>query len=146
MNNCPRRFCVREAGPYFCTMNYFSEIESSIQVLFAAINAGFVQDTSVGQQQVGNWYQALSSSDNPAVRLVAQELDALNGHIQRNDVAAMGASFQKLADLTSKAALPLHSFGGVGDKIRELSQKLNSAGGNLLIIARQRAAGTAPVQ
>jgi hypothetical protein len=125
-------------------MNYFSEIESSIQVLFAAINAGFVQDTSVGQQQVGNWYQALSSSDIPAVRLVAQELDALNGHIQRNDVAAMGASFQKLADLSSKAALPMHSFAGVGDKVRELSQKLNSAGGNLQIIARQRAAGTAP--
>ena len=125
-------------------MNLFSELESSIQVLYAAINAGFVQDTSVGQQQVTNWYRTLSNSDNPAVRLVAQELDVLNGHIQRNDVGAMGASFQKLADLTSKAALPIHSFGGVGDKARELSQKLNSAGGNLLIIARQRAAGTAP--
>jgi len=113
-------------------MNLFSELENSIQVLYAAINAGFVQDTSVGQQQVGNWYQALSSSDE------------LNGHIQRNDVGAMGASLQKLADLTSKAVLPLHSFGGVGDKARELSQKLNSAGGNLQIIARQRAAGTAP--
>ena len=125
-------------------MNLFSELENSIQVLYAAINAGFVQDTSVGQQQVGNWYQALSSSDEPAARLVAQELDVLNGHIQRNDVGAMGASLQKLADLTSKAVLPLHSFGGVGDKARELSQKLNSAGGNLQIIARQRAAGTAP--
>jgi hypothetical protein len=125
-------------------MNFISEIETSIQTLFAAINAGFVQDTSVGQQQVGNWYQALNGSDIPAVRLVAAELDVLNGHIQRNDVAGMGASFQKLALLTSQAALPLHSFGGVGDKIRELSQKLNSAGGNLQIIARQRAAGTAP--
>ena len=125
-------------------MNFFSEIESSIQVLFAAIDAGFVQDTSVGQQHVNNWYQTLSSSDNPAVRLVANELDVLNGHIQRNDVAGMGDSFQKLAILSSQAALPLHSFGGIGDKIRELSQKLNSAGGNLQIIARQRAAGTAP--
>jgi len=125
-------------------MNFFSEIETSIQALFAAINAGFVQDTSAGQQQVGNWYQALSSSDNPAVRLVANELDVLNGHLQRNDVAGMGDSFQKLAILTSQSALPLHSFGGVGDKLRELSQKLNSAGGNLQIIARQRAAGTAP--
>jgi len=125
-------------------MNFFSEIETSIQALFAAINVGFVQDTSVGQQQVGNWYQALSSSDNPAVRLVANELDVLNGHLQRNDVAGMGDSFQKLAILTSQSALPLHSFGGVGDKLRELSQKLNSAGGNLQIIARQRAAGTAP--
>ena len=125
-------------------MNFISEIESSIQTLFAAINAGFVQDTSVGQQQVGNWQQALSGSDNPAVRAVSQELDVLNGHIQRNDVGAMGDSFQKLAILTSQSALPLHAFGGVGDKLRELSQKLNSAGGNLQIIARQRAAGTAP--
>lgn len=125
-------------------MNFISEIESSIQTLFAAINAGFVQDTSAGQQQVADWQQALSGSDNPAVRGVAQELDVLNGHIQRNDVAGMGASFQKLAILTSQSALPLHAFGGVGDKLRELSQKLNSAGGNLQIIARQRAAGTAP--
>jgi hypothetical protein len=125
-------------------MNFISEIESSIQALFAATNAGFVQDTSVGQQHVGNWFQALNGSDVPAVRLVATELDVLNGALQRNDVAAMGASFQKLALLTSQAALPLHAFGGVGDKLRELSQKLNSAGGNLQIIARQRAAGTAP--
>lgn len=125
-------------------MNFISEIESSIQALFAATNAGFVQDTSTGQQYVGNWLQALNNSDLPAVRLVAQELDVLNGHLQRNDVAGMGASFQKLADLTSRAALPLHAFGGVGDKLRELSQKLNSAGGNLQTIARQRAAGTAP--
>ena len=126
-------------------MNFISEIESSIQALFAAINAGFVQDTSAGQQQVGNWYQALSGSDNPAVRGVAQELDVLNGHLQRNDVAGMGASFQKLAILTSQSALPLHAFGGgIGDKLREVSQKLNAAGGNLQIIARQRAAGTAP--
>lgn len=125
-------------------MNFISEIESSIQALFAATNAGFVQDTSAGQQYVGNWFQALNGSDVPAVRLVATELDVLNGALQRNDVAAMGASFQKLADLTSRAALPLHAFGGVGDKLRELSQKLNSAGGNLQIIARQRAAGTAP--
>lgn len=125
-------------------MNFISEIETSIQALFAATNAGFVQDTSMGQQQVSNWQQALSSSDIPAVRLVAEELNVLNDFIQRNDVAGMGASFQKLADLTSRAALPLHAFGGIGDKIRELSQKLNSAGGNLQIIARQRAAGTAP--
>lgn len=126
-------------------MNFISEIESSIQTLFAAINAGFVQDTSVGQQHVGNWLQALNGSDVPAVRLVAAELDVLNGALQRNDVAAMGASFQKLALLTSQSALPLHAFGGgIGDKLRELSQKLNSAGGNLQIIARQRAAGTAP--
>jgi len=125
-------------------MNFFSEIESSIQVLFAAIDAGFVQDSSVGQQQASHWFQTLSSSNDPAVRLVAQELDVLNGHIQRDDAAGMGASFQKLAILTSKAALPLHSFGGIGDKIRELSQKLNAAGGNLQIIAKQRAAGTAP--
>ena len=123
-------------------MNFISEIESSIQALFATVNNGFMEDPAAGQQQVSNWYQHLSNSDNPAVRPVAAELDLLNGHIQRNDAAAMGASFQKLADLTARAALPLHSFEGTGDKIRELSQKLNSAGGNLQIIARQRAAGT----
>ena len=123
-------------------MNFISEIESSIQVLFATINNGFVQDPGSGQQQVTNWLQHLRGSDLPSVRLVANELDVLNGHIQRNDVGAMGDSFQRLADLTARAALPMHSFEGTGDKIRELSQKLNSAGGNLQIIARQRAAGT----
>ncbi len=123
-------------------MNFISEIESSIQALYATVNNGFMEDPAAGQQQVSNWYQMLSNSDNPAVRAVVAELDLLNGHIQRNDAAAMGASFQKLADLTARAALPIHSFEGTGDKIRELSQKLNSAGGNLQIIARQRAAGT----
>ncbi len=123
-------------------MNFISEIESSIQVLFATINNGFVQDPSSGQQQVTNWLQHLRGSDIPSVRLVAAELDVLNGHIQRNDAGAMGDSFQRLADLTARAALPIHSFEGTGDKIRELSQKLNAAGGNLQIIARQRAAGT----
>jgi len=127
-------------------MNFISEIESSIQALFGAVNNGFAQDSGSGQQHVGNWLQHLRGSDVPAVRLVAAELDVLNGHIQRNDVGAMGASFQKLADLTARAALPIHSFEGTGDKLRELSQKLNSAGGNLQIIARQRAAGTAPAQ
>ena len=123
-------------------MNFVSEIESSIQALFAAINNGFVQDPGAGQQLVSNWHQNLRNSDIPAVGLVAAELDVLHGHIQRDDAGAMGASFQRLADLTARAALPIHSFEGTGDKIRELSQKLNSAGGNLQIIARQRAAGT----
>lgn len=123
-------------------MNFISEIESSIQALFATVNNGFMEDPAAGQQQVSNWYQHLSSIDNPAVRPVVAELDLLNGHIQRGDAAAMGASFQILADLTARAALPMHSFEGLGDKIRELSQKLNAAGGNLQIIARQRAAGT----
>ncbi|WP_223648530.1 hypothetical protein [Hymenobacter psoromatis] len=123
-------------------MNFISEIESSVQALYATVNNGFVQDPATGQQQVSHWHELLSGSDNAAVRLVVAELDLLNGHIQRNDPGAMGASFQKLADLTARAALPIHSFEGTGDKIRELSQKLNTAGGNLQIIARQRAAGT----
>lgn len=123
-------------------MNFISEIETTIKSLFVTVNNGFVGDPGAGQRQVRDWYQHLSGSDNPAVRLVVTELDALNGHIQRNDPAAMGASFQKLADLTARAALPMHSFEGLGDKLRELSQKLNAAGGNLQIIARQRAAGT----
>ena len=123
-------------------MNFISEIETTIKSLFVTVNKGFVEDPALGQQQVSTWYQHLSNIDNPALRPIIAELDLLNGHIQRNDAAAMGASFQKLADLSAHAALPMHSFEGLGDKIRELSQKLNAAGGNLQIIARQRAAGT----
>lgn len=126
-------------------MNFNTEIENTIKSLFVTVNNGFVGDPGAGQQQVVNWHQHLSSIDNPAVRLVVAELEVLNDGVKRNDPAAMGASFQRLADLTARAALPIHSFEGLGDKIRELSQKLNAAGGNLQIIARQRAAGTAQV-
>nr|GFC25988.1 hypothetical protein [Tanacetum cinerariifolium] len=50
----------------------------------------------------------------------------------------MAKSFFLLGHLTGTAALNLHSFAGLGDKLRELSQKLISAGGNLQLIAQQR--------
>jgi len=119
-------------------MNYISEIESSIQSLFAATSAGFTQDTSAGQSQVGNWLNSLQSSNDPALRPIAQELDVLNRAIGSGDASAMAKSFYQLGNLTGKAALNLHAFGGVGDKLRELSQKLISAGGNLQIIGQQQ--------
>ncbi|MBJ6143762.1 hypothetical protein [Hymenobacter sp. BT559] len=119
-------------------MNYISEIESSIQSLFAATSAGFTQDASAGQSQVGNWLNSLQSSNDPALRPIAQELDVLNRAIGSGDASAMAKSFYQLGNLTGKAALNLHAFGGVGDKLRELSQKLISAGGNLQIIGQQQ--------
>ncbi|TVT37817.1 hypothetical protein FNT36_21880 [Hymenobacter setariae] len=119
-------------------MNYISEIESSIQSLFAATSAGFTQDASAGQSQVGNWLSSLQSSNDPALRPIAQELDVLNQAIGSGDASAMAKSFYQLGNLTGKAALNLHAFGGVGDKLRELSQKLISAGGNLQIIGQHQ--------
>ncbi|MEJ7660890.1 MAG: hypothetical protein WKG07_15350 [Hymenobacter sp.] len=74
----------------------------------------------------------------------AAELDALNGHIRRNDPGAMGASFQRLADLTARRPPHSCSFEGTGDKIRESEpEKLNAAGSlTANHLARQRAAGT----
>ncbi len=119
-------------------MNYASEIESSIRLLFDSISAGFEQDPEAGQQHVAHWLEMLRASDNPAVQPVAEELAAFQDHLRQGNAAAMGDSFQKLADLTARAALPIHSFQGLGDKVRELSQKLNSAGGNLQLIGRQK--------
>ena len=125
-------------------MNYISEIESDIQSLFAATGAGFTGDASVGQGRVGNWLSALQSSNDPALRPIAQELDVLNRAIGSNDASAMAKSFYQLGNLTGKAALHLHAFGGVGDKLRELSQKLISAGGNLQLIGQQQSRNAAP--
>jgi hypothetical protein len=119
-------------------MNYFSEIELGIQSLFAATGAGFTNDASVGQGHVNNWLEALNSSNDPALRPIAQELDVLNRAISSGDATAMSKSLFLLGNLTGKAALNLHAFGGIGDKLRELSQKLISAGGNLQLIGQQQ--------
>jgi hypothetical protein len=129
-------------------MNYFNEIESGIRTLFDTINLGFRQDSSAGQNHIGTWLNVLQNSNDPALRPIAQELENLNRAIGSNDAMAMSKSFYLLGNLTGKAALNLHSFAGLGDKMRELSQKLISAGGNLQIIAQQQAqaagAGAAP--
>jgi hypothetical protein len=119
-------------------MNHFNEIEAGIQSLFAATNAGFMNDAGAGQSHVGTWLNELRSSNDPALRPIAQELEVLNNAISNNDVSAMAKSFFLLGNLTAKSAHSLHSFAGIGDKLRELSQKLISAGGNLQIIAQQR--------
>jgi hypothetical protein len=125
-------------------MNYISEIELGIQSLFAATSAGFTNDASAGQGHVGNWLNALQSSNDPALRPIAQELDVLNRAISSSDASAMSKSLFLLGNLTGKAALNLHAFGGVGDKLRELSQKLISAGGNLQLIGQQQNRNSAP--
>ena len=125
-------------------MNYFNQAEADIQTLFTATNQGFMGDGSVAGNHLNAWLDALHAENNNALRPVTEELQALSEAINRNDAAAMGKSFITLGNLTSQLALGLHSFAGLGDKLRELSQKLASAGGNLLTIAQQQASGSAP--
>ena len=124
-------------------MNYISEIESGIQSLFAATSAGFTNDSSAGQGHVNNWLDALNSSNDPALRPIAHELEVLNRALGSGDATAMSKSLFLLGNLTGKAALNLHAFGGVGDKLRELSQKLISAGGNLQLIGQHQSRNSA---
>ena len=123
-------------------MNYQSEIEAGIQSLFAATNAGFMGDSNVGQNHLATWLNVLRDANNPALRPVAQELENLNQAISSGDVAAMSKSFFLLGNLTSASALHIHNFEGTGDKLRELSQKLTTAGGNLQIIAKHQGNNT----
>jgi hypothetical protein len=125
-------------------MNYISEIELGIQSLFAATSAGFTNDASAGQGHVNNWLDALNSSNDPALRPIAQELEVFNRAIGSGDATAMSKSLYQLGNLTGKAALNLHAFGGVGDKLRELSQKLIAAGGNLQLIGQHQNRNSAP--
>ena len=117
-------------------MSYISDIEAGIQSLFAATNAGFRNDSSAGQNHIAGWLQTLQESNNPALRPIVQELDVLGQAIGRNDAAAMAEAFQKLGTLTAASALHIHSFEGTGDKLRELSQKLITAAGNLRLVAQ----------
>lgn len=122
-------------------MNHFNEIEAGIQSLFAATSAGFMNDASAGQNHIGTWLNELRSTNDPALRPIAQELEVLNKTISNNDLPAMAKSFFLLGHLTGKSASSLHSFAGIGDKLRELSQKLIAAGGNIQTIAQQRGHG-----
>ncbi|RZK13270.1 MAG: hypothetical protein EOO56_27540 [Hymenobacter sp.] len=119
-------------------MNHFNEIEAGVQSLFAATNAGYMNDPAAGQSHLSTWLNELHSSNDPALRPVAQELEILNRAISSGDLPAMSKSFFLLGHLTGKAAHNLHSFAGLGDKLRELSQKLIAAGGNIQIISQQR--------
>lgn len=127
-------------------MNYISEIESGIVSLFNATSGGFTKDGNIGHNHVTTWLNELNSSNDPALRPIAQELETLNQAFGNNDATAMSKSLFLLGNLTAKAAHNLHAFGGVGDKLRELSQKLISAGGNLQLIGQQqsRSRNTAP--
>lgn len=117
-------------------MSFFSEAESSIRLIFDTVNLGFNVDPSKGQDHIGNWIQHLRSIDQPATRPIVAELEALRGHVNNNNAAAMAQSFQTLGELTAQAAAGTHNFSGEGDKARELSQKLVTAAGNLRLVAR----------
>ena len=123
-------------------MNYHSETEAGIRTLFDTTNAGFLNDSSAGQNHISTWLHALQDSNNPALRPVAQELETLSKAISNNDVAAMSKAFFQLGILTSAAARGIHTFEGLGDKLRELSQKLTIAGGNLQIISKHQGNNT----
>jgi hypothetical protein len=124
-------------------MNYFNQAESDIRLLFDSIAQGFTGDGNAASSHINAWLDALHGQNSNALRPVTEELQALNEAIGRNDAAGMGKAFINLANLTSQAALGLHSFAGLGDKLRELSQKLSSAGGNMLTIAQHRSQGHA---
>ncbi|GAC1600325.1 MAG: hypothetical protein NVS3B25_27840 [Hymenobacter sp.] len=116
-------------------MSFISEVESSIQTLFGAINGGFQVDPSAGYTQIDNWIQHLRSIDQPVLRPIVAELEALRGHIDNNNAAGMSIAFQHLGELTAQSALSVHNFSGNGDKAREISQKLIAAAGNLRHLA-----------
>jgi len=121
-------------------MSFISEIEASVQALFAAIGNGFQMDPAAGHAQIDNWIQHLRSVDQPSLRPVLQELEALRGHINNNNAAGMAVAFQNLGEMTSQSALSVHNFTGNGDKAREISQKLIAAAGNLRHLANAPAA------
>ena len=116
-------------------MSFISEVEASIQTLFAAIGNGFQMDPGAGHTQIDNWVQHLRALDQPALRPIVQELEQLRTHINNNDAAAMSVAFQNLGEMTAQSALSVHNFTGNGDKAREISQKLIAAAGNLRHVA-----------
>lgn len=121
-------------------MSFISEVESSIRVLFDSISSGFQKDPSTGYNQIDNWIKHLRSTNEPALRPIAQELETLRGHIDGNNAAGMAVAFQNLGEMTAQSALSVHNFTGNGDKAREISQKLIAAAGNLRMIAKAPAA------
>ena len=116
-------------------MSFISEVESSIQTLFAATGQGFQTDPTAGYAQIDNWIQHLRSIDEPVLRPIVKELEILRGHIDNNNAAGMSIAFQNLGEMTAQSALSVHNFSGNGDKAREISQKLIAAAGNLRHLA-----------
>jgi hypothetical protein len=121
--------------PPISPMSFISEVEASIQTLFAAIGNGFEMDPSAGHTQIDNWVQHLRAIDQPSLRPIVKELELLRTHINNNDAAAMSIAFQNLGEMTAQSALSVHNFTGNGDKAREMSQKLIAAAGNLRHLA-----------
>jgi hypothetical protein len=117
-------------------MSFISQVESSIQTIFAAIGSGFQMDPGAGFNQIDNWIQHLRSIDQPVLRPVVAELETLRRHIEGNNPTGMAQAFQNLGELTAQSALTTHSFSGEGDKAREISQKLIAAAGNLRLLAK----------
>ena len=117
-------------------MSFISEVEASIRVLFDTIASGFQQDPGTGFTQIDNWIQHLRAIDQPVLRPIVAELEALRGHIESNNANGMALAFQNLGELTAQSALTTHNFSGNGDKAREISQKLIAAAGNLRLIAK----------
>ena len=117
-------------------MDFFTDMESSIKMLFTATNDGFRHNAEPGQQQVGYWIDRLRDVQHPALGPIVAELNNLQQHLGHNDAAGMAVAFQNLGELSARAAHDMHSFGGAGDKLRELSQKLITAAGNLRLVAR----------
>lgn len=117
-------------------MSFISEVESSIQTIFAAIGNGFQMDPGAGINQIDHWINHLRSIDQPVLRPVVAELETLRRHIEGNNAAGMAQAFQNLGELTAQSALTTHNFSGEGDKAREFSQKLIAAAGNLRLVAK----------
>ncbi len=121
-------------------MNLISEAEAGIQSLYAATQKGFLADAGAGQNQISGWLHYLRGGDQKILGPIVRELEALGTHIGNNDPAGMATAFQRMGVLTAEAALGTHSFQGNGDKIRELSQKLITAAGNLRLLAKAQPA------
>ncbi len=121
-------------------MNLISEAEAGIQSLYSATQEGFLTDASAGQNHIGQWLHYLRDGDQKVLGPIVHELEALNTHIGNNNPAGMADAFQRMGVLTAEAALGTHSFQGNGDKIRELSQKLITAAGNLRLLAKAQPA------
>ena len=121
-------------------MKYKSEIEAGIRTLYDATTDGFLTHSfaEAGHQHISHWLDVLKGSNEPALRPIAQELQTLLDALGSNNAAAMSKAFYTLGNLTSASALSIHSFEGLGDKIREISQKLTSAGGNMALIAQHQ--------
>lgn len=117
-------------------MSYSSQAEASILTLFNAVGSGFQGDAGKGLDQIDGWLQVLRSADTSSSRAMVAELENLAQQLRANNLAAAAETMQRLGEQTAQAAGAIHSFEGTGDKLRELSQKLIAAAGNLRFVAK----------